>query len=328
MSTKRQIARADRVLHGLWRLRLPLPWPGVPHVNAWAIAAGSGVVLVDTGLAGPGALGQLELALKEAGLRLEHIRLLVCTHAHSDHYGLAGPIVDAAGCELWMHPNHGHMTANLEDPERMLERRIEVARQSGVPDAVITQAYEARRGQPIGIDRFVPQDRDLLPGVEVDTDLGRWQVYATPGHAPSHVCLHQPDRRLLISGDHLLGRISLYYDYGWTPDPAGEYLESLDVVDRLDTDLCLAGHARPFREVGKKIEATRGTVLERIERVRACLDGVPKSPFQIVPEFLGEPEPSPMLLNWGLSEVLVYLNHLEKRDHAQRHDGEVETWTL
>jgi glyoxylase-like metal-dependent hydrolase (beta-lactamase superfamily II) len=297
-------------------------------VNAWAISAGSGVVLIDTGLAGPGALGQLELALREAGLRLEHIRLLVCTHAHSDHYGLAGRIIDAAGCELWMHPNHAHMTGHLDDPERMLERRIEVARQSGVPDSVIAQAYEARRGQPIGVDRFVAPDRDLVPGAEVQTDLGRWQVYETPGHAPSHVCLHQPDRRLLISGDHLLGRISLYYDFGYTPDPAGEYLESLDVVDRLDSELCLAGHARPFREVSKKVEATRGTVLERIERVRACLDGVPKSPFQIVPEFLGEPEPSPMMLNWGLNEVLVYLNHLEKRDHAHRHAGEVETWTL
>ena len=30
---------------GLWRLRLPLPWPGVPHCNAWAIAAGSGTVI-------------------------------------------------------------------------------------------------------------------------------------------------------------------------------------------------------------------------------------------------------------------------------------------
>jgi glyoxylase-like metal-dependent hydrolase (beta-lactamase superfamily II) len=328
MSTKRQIARADRVLHGLWRLRLPLPWPAVPHVNAWAISAGSGVVLVDTGLADPGALAQLELALREAGLKLEHIRLLVCTHAHSDHYGLAGSIVVAGGCELWMHPSHAHMTANLDNPERMYERRIAVARTSGVPDSIITQAYEARRGQPLGVDRFVAPDRDLLPGVEVDTDLGRWQVYETPGHAPSHVSLHQPDRGLLLSGDHLLGRISLYYDYGYSPDPAGEYLDSLDVIDRLDTTLCLAGHARPFRDVGKKIEATRGTVLERIERVRACLDGVPKSPFQIVPEFLGEPEPTPMMLNWGLNEVLVYLNHLETRDHAHRHPGEVETWTL
>ena len=152
-------------------------------------------------------------------------------------------------------------------------------------------------------------------------------MYETPGHAPSHVCLHQPDRGLLLSGDHLLGRISLFYDYGYSPDPAGEFLESLDIVDRLGSQLCLAGHARPFREVDLKIAATRGTVLERIERVRACLDGVPKTPFEIVPQFLDEPDPSPMMLNWGLNEVLVYLDHLRLRDHAHAHEGEVATWT-
>jgi glyoxylase-like metal-dependent hydrolase (beta-lactamase superfamily II) len=226
-----------------------------------------------------------------------------------------------------MHPNHAHMTAHLDDPDRMLERRIEVARQSGVPEQVIDEAYESRRSQPFGVDRFVEPDVDLLPGVEVTTDLGRWQVYETPGHAPSHVCLHQPDRGLLLSGDHLLGRISLYYDFGYTPDPAGEFLESLDVIDRLGAQLCLAGHARPFREVDLKIQATRGTVLERIERVRACLDGFPKTPFEIVPQFLGVEEPSPMMLNWGLNEVLVYLRHLETRDHAHHHPGDVESWT-
>jgi glyoxylase-like metal-dependent hydrolase (beta-lactamase superfamily II) len=197
-----------------------------------------------------------------------------------------------------------------------------------VPEEPLRRYAEERKGQGFGIAALVEPQHDLVEGVTIDSDLGPWQVYETPGHAPSHVCLHQPDRGLLISGDHLLGRISLYYDYGYTPDPAGEYLESLDVVDRLRVDLCLAGHARPFREVGKKIEATCGTVLERIERVRACLDGQPKSAFAIVPEFLGDPDPSPMLLNWGLSEVLVYLNHLETRDHAHRHAGEVETWTL
>ncbi len=80
---------------------------------------------------------------------------------------------------------------------------------------------------------MIEPDQDLVDGVEVETDLGPWQAYETPGHAPSHVCLFQPERRLLISGDHLLGRISLYYDFGWTPDPIGEFLASLDRVERL-----------------------------------------------------------------------------------------------
>ena len=32
----------------------------------------------------------------------------------------------------------------------------------------------------------------------------------------------------MISGDHLLGRTVLFFDYGHTPDPFGEYLASLD----------------------------------------------------------------------------------------------------
>ena len=133
----RELARADRVLPGLWRLRLPLPWPGVPHGNAYAIATGSGVVLVDTGVHEPGSLRQLELALAGAGLRLEHIRLVVCTHAHSDHYGQAGPIIERAGCELWMHPDHAHATRAARDPERAAERRLEIARHSGVPPGTL-----------------------------------------------------------------------------------------------------------------------------------------------------------------------------------------------
>ena len=116
LGRKREQGRGERVLGGLWRLRLPLPWPGVPHCNAWAIRAGDGIVLVDTGMHEPGSLEQLERAMKMVGLRLEDVRLLVCTHAHTDHYGQAGPIIDRAGCELWMHPNYQHATGSLEDP--------------------------------------------------------------------------------------------------------------------------------------------------------------------------------------------------------------------
>jgi glyoxylase-like metal-dependent hydrolase (beta-lactamase superfamily II) len=324
---RRELSRADRVLPGLWRLRLPLPWPGVPHVNAFAIAAGSGVVLVDTGLDEPGALGQLERALDQAGLRLEHVRLLACTHAHSDHYGLAGPILRQAGCELWMHPNHGHMTRAAADPERMLERRIEVARQSGVPADTLARYESERRGQGIGVAEVVLPDRDLVAGARVETDLGVWEVHETPGHAPSHVVLHQPDRGLLLSGDHILGRVSLYYDYGYTPDPAGEFLNSLDVVDRLDVQLVLAGHGRPRRDASALVAANRREVHERIARVREALARGPRTPFEIVPALMGD-APSQMMLGWGLSEVLCYLRHLELRGEAFRQGEDPDRWSL
>ena len=129
----REVGRGERVLPGVWRLRLPLPWPAVPHCNAWAIAAGDGIVLVDTGTHEPGSLAQLERALDQVGLRLEHVRLLLCTHAHADHCGQAAPIIERAGCELWANPNLDHFNAAADDPEAAHARRVEIARQSGVP---------------------------------------------------------------------------------------------------------------------------------------------------------------------------------------------------
>jgi glyoxylase-like metal-dependent hydrolase (beta-lactamase superfamily II) len=321
-SRRRELSRADRVLPGLWRLRLPLPWPGVPHGNAYAIAAGDGVVLVDTGIHEPGAMRQLERALDQAGLSLEHVRLLACTHAHSDHYGLAGPILEAAGCDLWMHPNHAHMTKAADDPDRLLERRLEIARQSGVPACALALYEDSRRGQGIGVAEVVLPDRDLVNGVEIETDLGTWRVHETPGHAPSHVALHQPERGLLLSGDHILGRVSLYYDYGYTPDPAGEFLRSLDTVDGLDVNLVLPGHGRPVRDARALVEANRRAVAERVDLVRRAITGGPRTPFEIVPALVGEDAPSQMMVSWGLSEVLCYLAHLEQLGEATPIEGE------
>jgi glyoxylase-like metal-dependent hydrolase (beta-lactamase superfamily II) len=318
---RRELGRADRVLPGIWRLRLPLPWPGVPHVNAFALEADGGIVLVDTGIHEPGALEELERALAQAGFGLDDITLLVCTHAHSDHYGLAAPIVQATGCELWMHPRHEHATKSAADPESALERRIEVARQSGVPLDPLRRWAEQRRAeqrsQSPSIAGVVLPDRELAPGAEVETRLGTWTVHETPGHAPSHVVLFEPEHRVMISGDHLLGRVSLYFDYGWTPDPVSEFLSSLAAVERLGARLCLPGHGRPFGEVQTRIDANRAEVQERVERAaQAIAEGEPTA-FDLVGAVLGHPF-DPTMGNWMLTMVLCYLAHLEQSGRAER----------
>jgi glyoxylase-like metal-dependent hydrolase (beta-lactamase superfamily II) len=300
----------------VWRLRLPLPFPGVPHCNAWAVASGHGVVLFDCGMHEPGSLAHLERAMDQVNLRLEHVRLLVCTHAHVDHYGQAATVVERAGCELWMHPDHQHATRAELDPEAVLQQRIEIARSAGVPTEPLERWSRARREEPSGIAGPIEPHRPLLPGVEVRSDLGAWLVIETPGHAPSHVCLFQPERRLLISGDHLLGRISLYYDYGWSPDPVGEFLHSLDAVEAFGPRLCLPGHGRTFADVGAHIEGNRALVSERLERLLGALRAnAPTTAFEAVPAVHGS-EPTPATTGWWLQETLCYLRHLEVTGRA------------
>lgn len=314
---------------GLWRLRLPLPWPGVPHCNAWAIAAGTGVVLVDTGLYEPDSLGQLERAMDQVNMRLEQVDLVVATHAHSDHWGQAAPICEGAGCELWMHPNHAHATGAAGDPAAALAQRLEIGRQSGVPESALRRYAERfAGGMPSGIAKAIEPDRALVDGVEIETDLGTWVTYETPGHAPSHVCLFQPERRLLISGDHVLGRISLFYDYGWTPDPVGEYLGSLDTVDLLGARLGLSGHGKPFVDVDGHVEGSRTLVRRRLEAVVSALEDGPLTALEIAPAVHGVPL-TEFNASWVLSETLGYLTHLERSGRVDRGaDGDVTRWRM
>jgi glyoxylase-like metal-dependent hydrolase (beta-lactamase superfamily II) len=325
VSSRRELGRGERVVPGVYRLRLPLPWPGVPHCNAWAVKAGDGFVLFDTGRHQPDSFSELERALAICNLRLDELRLVVCTHAHSDHYGQAATLVERTGRELWMHPNHQHMTRMAEDPEAVNAGRIEVARQSGVPEEPLRRYASQLGSRESGLSGVIEPDRDLVNGVTIASDLGEWVAYETPGHAPSHVCLFQPERRLLISGDHLLGRISLYFDYGYTPDPVGEFLSSLDVVERLGARLCLAGHGRTFTDVYAHIQGNRKLVRERLQSVLEAVSQEPLTAFEVVPHVYGD-SLSQQNAQWLLSKILGYLTHLQATEQIRRIPGEPERW--
>jgi glyoxylase-like metal-dependent hydrolase (beta-lactamase superfamily II) len=325
MERKRELGRGERVIPGLWRLRLPLPWEGVPHCNAWAVAAGPGIVLVDTGMHEPGSLAQLRLAMEQVNLRLEQVQLIVCTHAHSDHWGQVAPVKEIAGCEFWMHPNHAHATASAADPEAALARRLEVGRQSGVPEAALAAYAQRVKQSSPGIAAVIEPDRALIAGMVIDSDLGPWEVHETPGHAPSHIVLHQPERRLMISGDHLLGRISLYYDYGWSPDPVGEFLASLELVSKLDVRLCLSGHGKPFVDFPGHIEGNRQLVAQRLQAAVDALRDGPRKVIEIAPIVHGG-ELQSSNAQWWLTETLCYLTHLKRSGRVMQTDD--DRWAL
>ncbi len=120
--------------------------------------------------------------------------------------------------------------------------------------------------------------------------------------------------------------MSLYYDYGWTPDPVGEFLRSLATVEELDARLCLAGHGRPFVDVPGHIEATASSSRERLAAVVEALGSGPRTAVELVPEVYGEPL-TPDERRLAVVADLCYLRHLERDGGVIREpDGEVERW--
>ena len=72
-----------------------------------------------------------------------------------------------------------------------------------------------------------------MEGDRIAYDGGELEVVFTPGHEAGHCCFYEREKKILFSGDHILGK-------GTTVVPAGEgnmahYMESLEKTP-------LAGH--------------------------------------------------------------------------------------
>jgi glyoxylase-like metal-dependent hydrolase (beta-lactamase superfamily II) len=315
--------RADvrEILPGLWCLRLPLAWREVPHVNVFALAReGGGVVLVDAAMAGAGAWEALTSSLRRAGGSVRDVQVLAITHAHADHVGLAARVVEESACEVWMHPGAEAFFSIVRDPGATESARARRARLEGVPEALIGAhaSVEEEAGGTLGP---VELHRALVAGASLPTALGDWHVVETPGHAPSHVCLHQPERRLLIVGDLLSRGFAPFFDYGFSDDPIAEYLASLDAVAELEVELVLPGHGAPLRDFGGLIAAHRAGVHDRLAAVRAGLAPGPATGYELTRRIFGRP-PSVVAGVWQLAEVVAYLGHLRRVGDVERSEAD------
>jgi glyoxylase-like metal-dependent hydrolase (beta-lactamase superfamily II) len=318
--------RTDEVLPGVWRLRLPLVWEEIPYVNAWAIDDGAGgCVLVDCGMAGPGAWEALAGGLRTAGWGPEAVSLLVCTHAHGDHYGQAAAVLRAAGCELWMHPAHGHMTGARADLAALAAARRERARRAGAPAELVELAGDTTE-EGEGVVETVLPDRPLLEGAEVGSRVGRWVALETPGHAPSHAVLHQPDRRLLISGDVVMPGDSAFLEGGDGRDPVAGHLASLARIAALGADGALPGHGRPFDGASSRAAAQREALSEELEATVARLADRPATAWDLLAGRF--PEVGDVERSWLIGREVSVLEHLEAAGRVRREadDAGVERW--
>lgn len=309
-SVRASDASVSEVRPGLWRLRLPLAWPEISHVNAYALARDDGgVTLVDCGTAGhPSCWDALAAALAATGNDVTDIRELVVTHAHSDHLGLAARVVAESGCAFRMHPQHEAFTDGAREPERIRAARERRALREGVPMELL-HLYGDPREETDGALAPLPPQQDLVAGEHVQSALGSWSIVPTPGHAPSHVCLYEPSQRLLIAGDLVSRVFAPWFDYGYSPDPVAEFARSLDTVAALDVDVAFPGHGRPIEDLDDLLAEHRRALAERLSAVEAAVARGP-APGYVLNERVFGPTSSDYAVVWQLTETLAYLRHL------------------
>jgi glyoxylase-like metal-dependent hydrolase (beta-lactamase superfamily II) len=108
--------------------------------------------------------------------------------------------------------------------------------------------------------------------------LGRreWQALHTPGHTGDHLCLWDPERGVLLSGDHVLPTITPHIS-GLTPseDALADFFAALHRVAGLPgVTKVLPAHGLPFDDLAGRVAAIVAHHDERLVRLEAIGEGL------------------------------------------------------
>ncbi len=235
--------------------------------------ADGSLILIDTGFAMNAEIEWLN-ALASIGYSLDDVGKILVTHFHPDHIGALGVLSRASGAELLASPMTVEQTPGVWGPSmaKYHARIMDQCRDHGLPGQVIAALDHEPAMAGIGVD--VPETISVIDDLEVIAFAGiNWKIILTPGHADGHLSLFDEHSGSLISGDHLLERITpavgVFPDH--STNPLSLYLESLRRIQTLEVDSVLPGHGAEF--TGSSTRCTQ-IITHHEERLEACLNAI------------------------------------------------------
>ena len=296
-------------------IRIPVPLPHMGSVNTWLLR-GDPLTLVDTGPREDEALSALEAGLARAGVRVEDIELVLVTHHHLDHTGLATTIAGRSGARIGAFDRAAAYGRDYAE-RTAADRRYSLAlmRHHGVPEAVIVDNegfwdFIERASDAYDTDVELPDGATIRAG---GRDL---RVVARPGHSTTDALLVDERERIAFVGDHLLGGISSNTEVYPALEPDGtrprarvEYLQSLRETAAMPLARLLTGHGDEVTAHADLVRQRLGDHDRRCDRIVEVLRSGRASAFEIAthlwsPRTVSE---QPLLVVW---EVLGHLDLL------------------
>ncbi len=261
-------------LDGITAVALPVGVNLVSTVNMYVLADGDKATVVDCGVWHPelpnGGLDAFGAGLRRAGYEIGDVSRLILTHAHIDHYGLAGAVLEASGAELWMHAMTDRDCENYRHPETTRRKHRDLYADHGVPDDDNSELADHLSRWLPHLYSVVEASTRLRGGERIGIGSDTWDIVHTPGHSYGHLCLYSQSRGVLISGDHILPGVTppVTFQRGFDPDPMRSYLASLQAIRMLEPELLLPGHGAPITDAVGRIDAIARNKVRRLDRVR------------------------------------------------------------
>lgn len=269
---------------GVRWVRMALPF-ALDHINLWLlhdeIDGRQGWSIVDCGICDDATKAQWEQVFAEHLDGLPVLRVIV-THFHPDHMGLAHWLTEKWQCRLWISATDYNL-ARLASGSTVGMGGETAAAFFGSHGLTDPDALAKIRGRASYYPSMVPavpaSYRRLLEGQVLRIGGADWQCITGYGHAPEHISLFCADKRLLISGDMVLPRISTnisVVDVEPEADPLTLYLDSIQRMLALPAEtLVLPAHGKPFTGLHARVDQLREHHDERLADVRAACAAKP-----------------------------------------------------
>ena len=161
-----------------------------------------------------------------------------------------------------------------------------------------------------GIDQDLTLDEKVIDKQLLKKNDYTIEVIHTPGHLSNHICLAVKEKKVLFSGDHVMGWATTLIS---PPDgDLGSFMRSLEKLSERDELIYYPGHGKPLREAKKMVLAQIAHRRDREMQILSSITKISRTPAEIVEEvYIGL---NPMLKPAAVRNVLAHLIDLYERE--------------
>jgi glyoxylase-like metal-dependent hydrolase (beta-lactamase superfamily II) len=324
---RKEMPPVEQLAGGLWSVPVPIPDNPLRYTLSYLVPADEGIVVVDPGWDTAEGWQALLDGLAAAGASATDVAGIVATHVHPDHHGLSAKLREASGAWIAMHPLERDTLPHRQKKSEHGDPRADIsgwltscgAPESDVADLVRAMDAMPRTDHAMADPDVLLEDGDLLP-----VHGRRVRAVWTPGHTPGHLCLQEPDAQVLLTGDHVLPRITPAI--GIRPDPGQrpltEFLDSLDKTSTFDDHDAYPAHEYRFRGLAARSKHLREHHDQRCMEILAAVTELGRPTAWDVATQLTWSRPWSeigFMRITAVSETVAHLEYLVEQGHLRRH---------
>ena len=309
----------------IFKIEVPLPKTPLRITNSYYVRGGERGMLIDTGFNHLLCREAMTEALERLDVDMNRTDLFI-THLHSDHAGLSR-FLAKPGTRVFMSEADGKVVAAGQHAD-FWESFKKFYNFTGLYSGKYVTSVNDHPGYayaPPASDDFI----FVEDGHEFAVGQYTLRCILTKGHTRGHLCLYEPERKFLFSGDHILGKITpnitlMSFDH----DALEEYLASLDVIDALELENVYPGHRHAIGDAHGRIRQLKEHHAQRLEEVMAIIGEKRLNTVEVTRamrwsltiENWEDYPPAQKLFSAG--EALAHLHYLARRDKLVMDEGE------